>query len=412
MRRNWAGNVTFGAEAYEAPTSLPELQQLVASARRVRVLGTGHSFNRLADTSGVQVSLTKMPPEIEIDSQRRQARIAAGLRYGDFVRRLDRAGLALPNLASLPHISLAGACATGTHGSGDSTQVLASSVRAVELVTADGELLTIDASCSAFPGSVVALGSLGVVHALHLDLVDTFDIAQTVYVDAELRAVVDELDYLLAAAYSVSVFTDWQPAGRTQVLVKRALGDAAPLAGGLGHAAGEPRHPLPGVDPRATTEQLGGPGPWYARLPHFRLDFTPSLGDELQSELFVSRSDAPAAIATVIALRDVVAPVLQVSEIRSIRADNLWLSPAYARDTVALHFTWVRDEPAVRAVMTQVEAALAPFDARPHWGKVFTARPAEVASRYPRFDDFRALAQRLDPARTFGNDYLDAYLSA
>jgi xylitol oxidase len=140
------------------------------------------------------------------------------------------------------------------------------------------------------------------------------------------------------------------------------------------------------------------------------MEFTPSAGEELQSEFHVARSDAPAAIDAIAAIRAEVAPVLQVCEIRSIAADDLWLSPNYERDSVALHFTWIADTDAVLPVVGTVQEQLAPLAARPHWGKVFTTAPADLRTLFPRLTDFAALAASFDPAGVFRNEWLDAVL--
>jgi xylitol oxidase len=410
-RTNWAGNVAFGAARVSRPTGLDELRAEVAAADRLRVVGAGHSFNRIADTGGVLLDLSGLAPETDVDTNGVSVRISGGLRYGDIVRVLDRAGFALPNLPSLPHVTVAGAVATGTHGSGDANRGLAASVRELELVTAAGDLITVSRGTDDFAAAVVSLGRLGVVHAITLDLEPAFEIAQTVYVDVDLDAAVEHLDDVLAAAYSVSMFTDWQRGGRTQIWAKRRTDQPElPAQWFAGHPADGPQHPLPDGDVQAATEQLGAPGPWYARLPHFRLEFTPSAGRELQSEFFVRRADGPAAARAIADLGPALAPLLQVAEVRSVRADEFWLSPTTGRDSVGLHFTWVLDEPAVRRAVAEIEAALAPFEPRPHWAKVFTMPAATVRQRYPRLDDFAALAARWDPDGVFGNDWTDELL--
>jgi alditol oxidase len=221
------------------------------------------------------------------------------------------------------------------------------------------------------------------------------------------------LDTLLGLAYSVSVFTDWKEARRTQLLLKRRVGaagadDPDELFGA--RRAAVPRHPIIELAADNCTEQLGLPGPWHERLPHFRLEFTPSVGEELQSEYFVPRARAGEAVALLRGLAPLLSPVLQISELRSVAADELWLSPAYGRDSVGFHFTWINDWPAVRAVLPRLEAALAPLGARPHWGKLFTIEPATVQAAYPRLGDFRRLAAQLDPAMTFRNAFVDRYV--
>jgi alditol oxidase len=406
---NWAGNVVFSARAVHRPTSVAQLQELVAGGDRIRALGTGHSFSRIADTTGDHVSLTELPGEVRIDAETATATVSGGLRYGEVTGRLHEAGFALPNLGSLPHIAIAGACATGTHGSGQGNGALATAVSALDLVGADGELRTVRRGDAEFAGSVIALGALGIVTALTLDLVPTYQMRQWVYEGVALQ----DAEEALAAAYSVSLFTYWLGQGFEQVWVKQRDPDPQPPPIWLGaKRADGPRHMVAGVNPEHCTQQLGEPGAWHERLPHFRLAFTPSSGDELQSEYFVPRAALAEALAAVDAIRDRVAPVLQVSEIRSIAADDLWLSPAYGRDTVALHFTWIPDTAAVLPVVSAVEAALEPFGTRPHWGKVFGVAPATVPALWPRVPEFRRLAQTHDPTGKFRNAMLDAYLPA
>ncbi len=203
-----------------------------------------------------------------------------------------------------------------------------------------------------------------------------------------------------------------------QVWVKHRTDAMTPLQLGSGprfldaSLADGPRHPVPGVDPIACTDQGGVPGPWHERLPHFRLDFTPSSGDELQSEYFVPREAAAAAVMAISSIADVIAPALQICELRTIAADDLWLSPAYGRDSFAIHFTWISDMAAVLPALTAIEKQLAPFDARPHWGKVFTMSPDVVRTRYTRLPDFGELTARFDPTGKFRNAFVDRFVPA
>jgi alditol oxidase len=413
---NWAGNVTFGAERLRRPSSLPQLRQLVARGTRVRALGSGHSFNRLADTPGDLVSVAGLPRLIEVDAAGASVTVSAGLRYGEVAAALHEAGRALRNLASLPHISVAGACATATHGSGDGNGNLATSVSAVQMVAADGEVVTASraADPAGFPGIVVGLGALGIVTRLTLDTVPAFYIRQYVYEDLPYEQVSGHFEEIMASAYSVSLFTDWRAPRIRQAWLKRradATDSWAPRPRWLGgRLADGPRHPVPGMPPEHCTEQLGVPGPWHERLPHFRPEFTPSNGDELQSEFLMPRASAIDALDALRPIAGRLARVVQITEIRTVAADQLWLSPSYQRDTVAFHFTWIKDWPAVEPVLAQVEARLAPLHARPHWGKLFTAGPQAVRGLYPRLDDFRALAGRCDPSGKFRNGLLDRYI--
>ncbi len=408
---NWAGNVTFRAQRLSRPTSLPELQRLISSAPAVRALGTAHSFSPVADTTGVLVSVADLPQRLELDPDRTTVTVSAGLRYGEVAPWLDAQGFALRNLGSLPHISVAGACATGTHGSGVANQNLSGSVAAIELVTATGDLRTLSRGDDGFDGAVVSLGLLGVVTAVTLDVVPSYQIAQVVYENLPRTTVDEAFEPVMGGAYSVSLFTTWRTDAFEQVWVKRLSADGPPPPDWQGAPAADgPRHPVPGGAPEHCTQQLGIPGPWFERLPHFRLAFTPSSGDELQTEYLLARADAAAALRSLDPIRDDIAAVLQISEIRTVAADDLWLSPSYQRDSVALHFTWISDSAAVAPVVALVEAQLAPFGPRPHWGKVFSCAPVQVRGAYPRVGDFAALRDRFDPEGRFANTFTDSYL--
>ncbi|MEU3253579.1 FAD-binding protein [Streptomyces sp. NPDC006997] len=409
---NWAGNITYAAKELHRPRSLDALRALVADAARVRVLGSGHSFNEIADPGpdGVLLSLDALPPVLDVDAAARTVRVGGGVRYAELARAVHAHGLALPNMASLPHISVAGSVATGTHGSGVGNGPLSAAVRSVELVTGDGTTVAVGRGEERFGGAVTALGALGVVTALTLDLEPAYEVAQHVFTELPLAGL-DQAAFetVMSAAYSVSLFTDWRAPGFRQVWLKRRADQPLPDFP-FAAPATEPMHPVPGMPAVHCTEQFGVPGPWHERLPHFRAEFTPSSGAELQSEYLLPRRYAVGMLAAVDGIRDVVAPVLQTCEIRTVAADDQWLSPAYGRDTVAAHFTWVEDTAAVLPVVRRLEAALAPFEARPHWRKVFTTPAAVLGERYPRLGDFRALAADLDPAGTFANAFVRGVL--
>ncbi|TWD82385.1 xylitol oxidase [Kribbella amoyensis] len=408
--RNWAGNITFSAGELAQPGTVAELQELVGAGEHVRVLGTGHSFNRIADTPGTLISVAALPKLIEIAPDRRSVRVAAGLRYGEITAELEANGLALHNLGSLPHISVAGACATGTHGSGDTNAPLAAAVVWTEFVGADGELVSLDRSHPDFPGSVISLGALGVTTYLTLAVEPSYQIRQVVYDGLPVERLATDFDAVFASAYSVSAFTDWAD---PEVMVWRKAKEISVDPEWLGaRLADGPRHPIKTMPADFATEQGGVPGPWNARLPHFRLEFTPSNGEELQSEYFVPRAEAGSAIEAMRALGNDLRELLQVSEVRTIAADDLWLSPSQGRDTVAFHFTWIQDEAAVRPVVEKIERALLPLGGRPHWGKVFAADAATLRDCYPLVPDFVALAAKYDPTGKFRNPYLDTYLPA
>lgn len=407
-RLNWAGNYQFRAAAMKHPTSLADLQDAVAGAARVRALGSRHSFNDIADSSGTLISLDVLDPLIDMDEAAMTVTVGAGVRYGVLAGHLQRRGFALHNLASLPHISIGGAIATATHGSGNRNGNLATAVVALELVTASGDVLTVAKGDPNFEGMVVGLGALGVVHRVTLRMEPAFDVRQDVFTDVPWEAVLADYQAATSSAYSVSLFTDWAGDAIGQVWLKSRMdGAAVPSYFYGGAPAARAYHPVPGVAADHCTQQLGVPGPWSNRLAHFRLAFTPSSGQELQTEYLVGQEHAVEAIQRMRELAPRITPLLQVSEVRSMAADELWLSNNYQRAGIGLHFTWKPLQPEVEALLPELEAALAPFDMRPHWGKLFAADAQQLAPLYPRFDDFRALARRLDPDGKFRNAFLD-----
>jgi xylitol oxidase len=388
-----------------------QVQEIVAGARAVRVLGTRHAFTDIADSLEL-VSLEALPADVSVDRTAGRVSFAAGLTYGALARALAADGSALHNLASLPHISVGGAIATATHGSGDRSGNLATAVAALEIVTSDGEMLRTSRGEPDFDGLVVGLGAVGAVVRVTLDVEPAYEVRQRVFEGLGWPALLDRFDEITTLGDSVSVFTTWgDDAG--QVWVKgRVTGEPEAVRDDVFGAAAAPadRHPIPGHDAGSCTPQLGRPGPWSERLPHFRMGFVPSSGDELQAEYMVPRRDAIAALDALRGLADRIRPVLLVSEIRTVAADRLWMSPQQGRDTVAIHFTWRPERAAVERVLVDVEAALVPFDARPHWGKLFLAEAGELGRRYERLPDFARLLERLDPRGAFRNRWLQTHV--
>ncbi|MHA6297992.1 FAD-binding protein [Devosia sp. CAU 1758] len=405
--RNWAGSIEFAAASVARPGKLAELQEAVRRADKVRVLGSGHSFNRIADTDDTLVTLSQLDRTISIDPVAQTVTIDGGATYADIAPALHQAGYGLRNVASLPNITIAGAVATATHGSGDANQNLAAAVVGVTLVTASGELVSLRRGDPGFEGAVVNLGALGVMSEITLELVPSFAIRQNVYLGLPVTTLLTSFDTLMRRAYSVSLFTRWQGDVLDQIWVK-ALDEAGePPEAVLGAgAANGPCHPIPGMDGSVCTGQMGLSGPWHERLFHFAIGNTASAGAELQSEFFVAREQAPATIAALHAAQTRFAHALMISEIRSVAADALWLSPAYGQETIGFHFTWKPDWDTTIAAVKAVEAVLSPFNPRPHWAKLFTMPAPQVQSRFPRLGDFRELAGQLDADGKFRNAYV------
>lgn len=408
-RANWAGSYRFRAPRIVAAADAADVRRLVAAGGRVRALGTRHSFTDLADTTGTLVHLLEASAGFELDEDRAAVTVGAGVRYGVLALWLEERGWALRNMGSLPHISIGGATATGTHGSGDANPVLSDSILAIEYVGADAAVRTVRRGDPDFASLAVGLGAYGIATRLTLGIRPSFRMRQDVYRGLGWDALLGSFDEITASGYSTSVFTKWEPQEAGQLWVKRELvtdDDLVPDA--VAAALRDPVNRRTIVDDIGdnVTEQ-GTPGPWLLRLPHFRLDATPSNGDELQTEYFVDRGDAVPALEAVRGLVERIRPLLLVSELRTIAQDELWLSGAHGRDTLAIHFTWRNDLPGVLGVLPAIEDALAPYGARPHWGKVHGFDAERLAAVHPRLADARAVFERLDPDGVFTSRHLE-----
>ena len=410
---NWAGNLEYSTDRLFPAASVEQVREYVKKENKLKVLGTRHCFNNIADSRDGFLSLKPMDEVIAIDATARTATVAAGITYGQLSPYLHNKGFALHNLASLPHISVAGACTTATHGSGEKNGNLATAASGMEIVTASGDVVKIsrEKDGDTFHGAVVGLGALGVITSVTLDIQPAFQMRQYVYENLPLGEMKDHFDAIEGSAYSVSLFTDWQKQRINEVWLKSRVEEgvafhATPEFFGA-KLATRNLHPIAELSAENCTEQLGVPGPWYERLPHFRMGFTPSAGKELQSEYFVPRKHAVEAILAVERLRDQVSPHLLISEIRAIAADRLWMSPCFEESCVTIHFTWKPDWPSVSKLLPTIEKELTPFNARPHWGKLFTASPERLKTIYKKMPEFIELSQKYDPNGKFRNEFLN-----
>ncbi|MEO6314253.1 MAG: D-arabinono-1,4-lactone oxidase [Chitinophagaceae bacterium] len=414
--KNWAGNLTYSTDRLFTPASAQELQALVKKHAKLKVLGTRHCFNSIADSRDNLISLKQMNNVVALDAVAQTVTIEAGMNYGQLCPYLEGKGFALHNLASLPHIAVAGACTTATHGSGVKNGNLATGVTAIEFLTAHGETVTLDREKNReqFNAAVVGLGAIGVITKLTLALQPTYTMRQDVFEQLPMAQLSNHFDEIAGAGYSVSLFTDWQSDNINEVWIKSKITAGSKIdftAGFFGAKAAEKNlHPIATLPAENCTAQMGVPGPWYERLPHFKMGFTPSSGVELQSEYFVPREHAVAAIKAIAKLGKQTGPHLLISEIRTIDADNFWMSPCYKQPAVTIHFTWKQDWPAVQKLLPIIEKELAPFNAKPHWGKLFTMAPAQLASLYPKLSEFKKMLKEYDPTGKFRNDFLDKYI--
>ena len=410
VRKNWAGNYTYRADSYYEPASVEELQQLVKKLDKQKALGSRHCFNDIADSPKNQISTRRLNKMLNLDTDKNSVTVQAGVRYGDFAAELDLKGYALHNLASLPHITVTGACTTATHGSGVTLGNLATQVMAMEIVNPQGEIIKIDRSHPDFYGLVVGLGAFGIITNITLELEKTFQVRQDVFQELPLASLEKHFDEIMSSGYSVSLFTNWLDQKISQVWIKRRTDKTmAELTNDFYGAKAATRnlHPIVTMSAENCTDQMGMPGPWYNRLPHFKMGFVPSGGKELQSEFFVPHGNAVDAILALEKKKELINPQLFISEIRTIAADDLWMSPCYHQDSVAIHFTWKQNPDEVSKLIPMIESELAPYKMKPHWGKLFSMNPAVLHERYEKFPDFLALAKKYDPDGKFRNHYLD-----
>ncbi len=416
--KNWAGNLTYSTSSVFYPTTVSEVQDQVKKLDHLRGLGTRHCFNAIADSKYHLISSSKLNNILSLDEKKNTVTVEGGIRYGELAPWLDKKGFALHNLASLPHISVAGSISTATHGSGVKNGNLSTAVRALELVIADGSVLTLsqEKDGEQFNAAVVGMGALGIVTKVTLAVQPTYQVRQSVFVKMPLAQVKDHFDEIVSAGYSVSLFTDWQSDYINEVWIKEKVNPDImyrPMSEFYGaKAAVKDLHPIIEISAENCTPQMGVAGPWYERLPHFKMGFTPSSGKELQSEYFIPRQHAVEAMMAIQAMGKDIGPHLFITEIRTIAADTLWLSPCRNQDSVTIHFTWKQEWEEVNKLLPRIEQELSPYNARPHWGKVFTMAPGVLDSRYEKMEDFKKLALMYDPKGKFRNEFIDKNLLA
>jgi len=411
--QNWAGNLTYSTDRVFYPKSVEEVQQLVKKYNKIKALGTRHCFNTIADSKDNLLSLRDLNKLVALDANARTVTVEGGMKYGELCPWLNEKGFALHNLASLPHISVAGAITTATHGSGVKNGNLSTAVTALEIVTADGNIvhLSKDKDGEKFYAAVVGLGAIGILTKVTLAIQPAFMMRQYVYENMPLSQLNEHFDEIVAAGYSVSLFTDWQTENINEVWIKSRVDDASNSASKPDFFGATPAtknmHPIASLSAENCTEQMGVPGAWYERLPHFKMGFTPSSGKELQAEYFVSHKHAVEAILAIQRMGKEISPHLFISEIRTIDADNLWMSPCFRQPSVTIHFTWKQEPDAVNKLLPVIEKELSPFHAKPHWGKLFAMSSKVLESRYEKISEFKKMLREYDPNQKFRNQFLE-----
>ena len=412
---NWAGNLEYSTTNVHYPKTVEEIQEVVRKCNKLKPLGSRHSFSKIADSNDNLVSLKELNKVVSLNKDSNTVTVEGGMKYGELAPYLHENGYALPNLASLPHIGIAGACSTATHGSGVKNGNLSTAVSEIEFVNASGDIVVLSKQKDGeqFYGAVVALGAIGVVTKVTLDLLPTFNMKQVVYRNLPISELKNNFENIQSKGYSVSLFTDWKNKNINEVWIKKRASESdtsAALELFGARLATENLHPVEDQSAENVTDQMDIAGPWYERLPHFKMGFTPSVGKELQSEYFVPIEHAYDAMMAMEKLHEKITPHLFISEIRTIQADDFWMSPCYKQTCVALHTTWKQEVETVMNLLPLIEEQLAPFNARPHWAKLFTIAPSVLQSRYKKLGDFKELVKQYDPAGKFRNEFLEKNL--
>jgi xylitol oxidase len=410
--QNWAKNITFSSQNFIEIENITQLQKVIESSNKLKVVGTGHSFSEIADTTGTLISLKNLDPEIEIDEKSQTVKVAAGTSYANLAKYLEKNGWAISNLASLGEITIAGAIMTGTHGSGSNNKVLSDSVVAIEMILASGDKFVIDRKDFAqFPGFVVSFGALAVFTKLTLKIVKSFSVKQVVYENIPIQSILENFNEIFDKPYSASYFNNWSPKNTGQIWMKFLDNDKFPeLQSNAygGNLAKTNQHPVKVNHPDNCTEQMGVAGKWLFRLPHFKLDSSPASGDEVQTEYLVDRKHVQSYINELIKIGEDIAVRVYATEIRTISSDDLWLSGAYERETVGFHFTWKKSSE-IKEFLPVIENILGKNNGRPHWGKLFSTTKAQLIERYPKYEEFRNLIHKYDSGNKFGNKFIEQY---
>lgn len=408
--KNWAENLQYSTTSVYYPSNLDEVVALVKEKEQLKVLGSRHSFNTIADSRNNLVSTKDLKQIIQIDKQSNTVTVEPGVTYGELAPYLHQNGYALHNLASLPHISVGGATATATHGSGIKKGNLSTAVVGLEIVNSAGEVISLSKEKNPieFDGAVVHLGALGVITKLTLALQPSFQMKQVVYRNLAMKDLEKNFVEVMSAGYSVSLFTDWTNKNISEVWVKKIASELTSPKEYFGAKLSEKNlHPIEALSAENCTDQLDSTGVWYERMPHFKMGFKPSAGKELQSEFFVPLSSATAAMAAMETIHKKITPHLFISEIRTIKSDQFWMSPCYQQDSVAIHTTWKQDPEVIPELIPMVEEVLSPFNPRPHWAKLFSISPDKLRASYTKLPDFKVLMRLFDPKGKFRNEFLE-----
>lgn len=429
---NWSGTVAWDDCEVLEPTTIGELQSIIAYSPKVRVIGSAHSFTPLVRSSGrvkpTLLSLRHIPRTWSLDEKKKTVTVDAATTYSELCHALDKTGFALPNTSSLSHFQIAGAIATATHGSSGSRNGrltrsgLADTVVGLEIVGPDGTIRNVNKGHPQFSSSVVSLGMVGVVTRVTLSLVDDYDVIQRVYgkwpptPTGTLSAFLSSLPKTIAQFDSFSAFVKWNVddfgllIGRKQV--PRGATDSAsttdprlitgPIQGFLGQGD------------FATT----GVGRWCDKMFLWKNNGSPFVSQpELQIAHFVPFRDVERALHATRKVVSTWGDEVLYCELRAVRGDEHLLSPYSADAPKPDSFSISHSLDArlgvekVRQRASELESVLRPYQVRPHWGKLTAMTASDLKEAYGlKLKRFQEVQQQVDPNRKFTNDYLEHLL--
>lgn len=429
--QNWGRSASVRPVRVERPRSPEGVQRAVKAAQAqgltVKAVGAGHSFTGIAVAPGVLLELDDMQGLVSADAGSGLVTVLGGTRLHRMPGLLAPYGLAMQNLGDIDRQSIAGAIATGTHGTGKGFGGIATQVRGLTLVTAEGEFLRIDAERNAdmLSGAVVGLGALGIVVEVTLQCVPAFllhavdsrvpidDALETLH---ERAADADHLEFYWHPHTDVALMKTQtrlpESAARHPIPMLRRWVDETVLSNGVFGAYCAASRIAPAIIPpfNRLAVRLTGHAEYTDRSHRVLVHDRAVRFREM--EYAIPADDVVPAVQAIRKLIDqrgwrIEFPI----EVRFAAADDLWLSTAYGRDSayVAVHRYWRADP---RAYFDAVEQIMLDLGGRPHWGKLHSLDDEQLRARYPRFDDFLALRNRLDPGRLFGNRHLERVLGA
>uniref|UniRef100_A0A915D0Y3 FAD-binding PCMH-type domain-containing protein n=1 Tax=Ditylenchus dipsaci TaxID=166011 RepID=A0A915D0Y3_9BILA len=414
---NWGGNFNFSTQDIKYPTTTAGVQQLVKECKgKIRPVGTRHSFSEIANTNDTLICLVHMNLILSVDPSVPSVTVQAGITYTDLIPFLQSIGLAIPMMASLGEISIAGAINTAVHGSGAGIGNLATQVLGLQMVLADGSVVQYSKgqNDTELAAATVGLGALGIVTQVTLQAQPTYNLAINVFENMDMSVLDTQLYNITHSGYAINMWSTFgTPGVLDQVWITtkvdsngvNAYGNVSQLYGAP--AATAQSSPIAALPPTYVVPQMGIVGPYYERLTDYDLGLSGQEGQQTQSEYYVDFDDFVPALKALQTLSAEINAVVYVALFRITEKDELWMSPQYKKTTMAIHFSWQPKLDQVMALLPKIEAALAPFNPIPHWGKLYTLKPEQYLPLLPKYPEWREQVELHDPTHKFRNKWLE-----